>query len=152
MDLEEVAARLEIMDLSARYTRAGDTGRAAELAELFAPDGELVVDGGTGRGPTGIADLIETVKQDFAAAPPQFFPARHNVSGLTIDFHDDGRAAGRSYFTLIAGWGVDHWGVYRDEYVRHDGRWRFARRSALLDGTVEQSPVRHRLTLTRSGD
>ena len=150
MDLEEMAARLEIMDLTARYTRSGDTGRAEEFAALFAPDGEFVVDGGSARGPTAIAALIETVKQDFAAAPPEFFPARHTVSGLTIDLHDDGSAAGRSYFALIGGWGLDHWGVYRDEYVQHDGRWRFARRSALLDGTVEASPVRHRLPRRRN--
>ena len=138
-------ARVEIMDLTARYTRAGDTGRAAELGELFAPDGIFEVSGGRAVGGQEIVALIEEVKHDFATAPQDFFPARHTVTGLAIDFQDIDHATGRSYFVLVGGFGVDHWGLYRDEYVRLDGRWRFARRRALLEGTVAGSPVRHRL-------
>ncbi len=145
MNLEEISARLSIMDLTARYTRAGDTGRAAELAALFAPDGVFEVSGGHALGPAEIMSLIEVIKLDFAAAPPAFYPARHTVSGLVIDTVDDTHATGRSYFVLIAGWGVDHWGVYRDEYRRYGDRWLFASRTGTLEGAVEQSPVRFRL-------
>jgi SnoaL-like domain len=145
MNLDEISARLSIMDLTARYTRAGDTGRAADLASLFAPDGVFEVSGGRAVGPTEIVALIEVVKQDFATAPPAFYPARHTVSGLVIDMVDESNATGRSYFVLVAGWGVDHWGVYRDEYRRFGDRWLFSSRRGILEGTVEQSPVRFRL-------
>jgi SnoaL-like domain len=145
MTLDEISARLSIMDLTARYTRAGDTGRGTDLAALFAPDGVFEVSGGRAVGPAEIVALIDVIKQDFATAPPNFYPARHTVSGLVIDLVDDDHATGRSYFVLVAGWGVDHWGVYRDEYVRHGDRWLFASRLGTLEGTVEQSPVRFRL-------
>ena len=146
MNLDEISARLSIMDLTARYTRAGDAGRAADLAALFAPDGVFEVSGGRAVGPAEIVSLIEVIKLDFATAPPSFFPARHTVSGLVIDMIDDTHATGRSYFVLVAGWGVDHWGVYRDEYRRYGDRWFFASRTGILEGTVEQSPVRFRLS------
>ena len=145
MNLDEISARLGIMDLTARYTRAGDTGRAADLAALFAPDGVFEVSGGRAVGPAEIVALIEVIKQDFATAPSTFYPARHTVSGLVIDLVDDTHATGRSYFVLIAGWGVDHWGVYRDEYTRCGDRWLFGSRRGTLEGAVEQSPVRFRL-------
>lgn len=142
----EVAARVEIMDLVARYTRAGDTGRGRELAALFAEDGEYEIDGpreATGR--AEIERLIEEVKVDFAAAPSGFAPARHHVSSLTIDFDDAEHARGRAYFLLVGGWGPDHWGIYRDRYVRVEGRWYFAHRTARMEAAVSQSPVAHRL-------
>ena len=125
--------------------RLSDTGRAADLAALFAPDGVFEVSGGRAVGPAEIVALIEVIKQDFATAPSTFYPARHTVSGLVIDLVDDTHATGRSYFVLIAGWGVDHWGVYRDEYTRCGDRWLFGSRRGTLEGAVEQSPVRFRL-------
>jgi hypothetical protein len=142
MEPWEVEARLAIADLVARYTRAGDTGRAAEFSDLFAADGEFEINGGRqAQGHAAIATLMEEVKTSFAKAPATFFPARHHVTGLTIDFEDQDHAVGRSYFLLIGGWGPDHWGVYRDRFARSGGKWRFARRHALMEGALAQSPM-----------
>jgi hypothetical protein len=142
MEPWETEARLSIADLIGRYTRAGDTGRAAVFSELFADSGEFEINGGRrATGHEAIATLMEEVKQAFATAPAAFFPARHHVTGLTIDFDDPDHATGRSYFLLIGGWGPDHWGVYRDRFVRVDGAWRFARRQAVMEGALAQSPM-----------
>jgi hypothetical protein len=138
----EVQSRLAIMDLIGRYTRAGDTGREHEFAELFADDGVFEINGGrSGRGSQQIAELLNEVKRAFAKAPASFFPARHHVSSLTIDFDDPEHASGRSYFLLVGGWGPDHWGVYRDRYERRGDRWWFIYRRAVMEGAFPQSPM-----------
>jgi hypothetical protein len=146
MEPWEIEARLAITDLTGRYTRAGDTGRALDFGELFADDGEFEINGGRkARGRQPIATLMEEVKAAFATAPATFFPARHHVTGLTIDFDDPEHATGRSYFLLVGGWGPDHWGVYRDRFERRDGSWRFTRRHAVMEGALPQSPMAYLL-------
>jgi len=72
METWEREARLSIADLIARYTRAGDTGRAAEFSELFAEAGEFEINGGRrARGHQAIAELMDEVKDAFAKAPPR---------------------------------------------------------------------------------
>jgi hypothetical protein len=142
MEPWEIEARLAIGELIGRYTRAGDTGRAAEFGELFAEDGEFEINGGRrAKGQPAIAALMEEVKRAFATAPSTFFPARHHVTGLTVDFTDHDHAVGRSYFLLVGGWGPDHWGVYRDRLERREAGWRFARRHAVMEGALPQSPM-----------
>jgi AcrR family transcriptional regulator len=142
MQPSEVESRLAITDLVARYTRAGDTGREEQFAELFADDGVFEVNGGrSGCGHEEIATLMNDVKRAFAKAPPSFFPARHQVSSLTIDFDDADHATGRSYFLLVCGWGPDHWGVYRDRYERRGDRWWFTYRRAVMEGALPHSPM-----------
>ena len=91
---------------------------------------------------------MEEVKAAFSTAPATFVPARHDVSSLNIRFDDAVPATGRSYFLLVAGWGPDHWGIYRDGYERHDGQWRFSYRKATLEGAVPHSPMAFLLTET----
>ncbi|MHB8464688.1 MAG: nuclear transport factor 2 family protein [Acidimicrobiales bacterium] len=142
MEPWEVEARLAITDLVARYTRTGDTGRESEFADLFGDDGVFEINGGrSGRGKREIEALMREVKTAFAKAPAAFFPARHHVSSLTIEFPDPDHATGRCYFVLIGGWGPDHWGVYRDRYERRDGRWWFAYRRAVMEGALPTSPM-----------
>jgi hypothetical protein len=143
MEPWEVEARLAIADLVGRYTRAGDTGRASEFSELFTDDGEFEINGGRqALGHAAIASLMKEVKVAFAQAPATFFPARHHVTGLTVDFEDPDHAVGRSYFLLVAaGWGPDHWGIYRDRFRRVRTEWRFARRHAVMDGARSDSPM-----------
>jgi SnoaL-like domain len=146
MERWEVEARLAITDLTSRYTRAGDTGRVSDFSEVFADDGEFEINGGRkAQGHQAIAILMEEVKAAFAKAPPGFFPARHHVTGLTIDFGDPDHATGRSYFLLIGGWGPDHWGVYRDRFERRGSSWRLARRHAVMEGALPQSPMAYLL-------
>jgi len=59
---------------------------------------------------------------------------RHHVSNVRIDVDGPDAARGASYFFVFTDRGPDHWGRYRDEYVRRDGRWLFRYRRARLDG------------------
>ena len=43
---------------------------------------------------------------------------RHHVSNLTIDVVSPTEARGACYFLAVTEHGVDHWGRYRDRYVR----------------------------------
>jgi hypothetical protein len=141
-EFAETRSRLQIMDLISRYTRAGDTGRESEFATLFADDGVFEINNRPpARGANEIAALMAEVKEMFSRAPATFFPARHQVSSLNITFDDMDHASGRSYFLLVAGWGPDHWGTYRDRYERRDGQWRFAYRKATMEGAVPHSPM-----------
>jgi len=56
------------------------------------------------------------------------------VSNVRIDVDGPDAARGASYFFVFTDRGPDHWGRYRDEYVRRDGRWLFRYRRARLDG------------------
>ena len=58
---EELAARECIRDLVARYNMSGDSGRIAELVALFAPDGELEVDGSVYRGRAALDEFFNAV-------------------------------------------------------------------------------------------
>lgn len=141
-DEDRRGSTLDIMSLVSSYTRAGDTGREADFADLFVADGVFEINGGrSASGPEQIAALMADVKRAFAGAPPEFFPARHHVSSLDIRFDDTDHATGRSYFLLIGGWGPDHWGIYRDRYERTGGVWRFGYRRAAMEGAVARSPM-----------
>jgi SnoaL-like domain len=143
----ETKSRLQIMDLSSRYTRAGDTGREDEFVTVFTDDGVFEVDKlPPARGATEITAVIARVKGAFARAPAAFFPARHHVSSLNIRFEDDDHASGRSYYLLVGAWGPDHWGTYRDTYERRDAEWRFSYRKATMEGAVAHSPMAFLLT------
>src|SRR5262249_27748949 len=61
---------------------------------------------------------------------------RHHITSVTIEIvsHDEARSA--SYFLAITEHGVDHWGRYRDDFVRDGEQWLFAHRRVRTDGTT----------------
>jgi hypothetical protein len=141
-DTDRWMSTIEIMDLTSRYTRSGDTGRQADFAELFTAEGIFEVgERRSAHGLDDIAALMADVKRAFAAAPQAFFPARHHVSSLNVRFDDPAHATGRSYFLLVGGWGPDHWGIYRDRYELTPEGWRFSYRRATMEGAVSHSPM-----------
>ena len=141
MEPWEVAAREEIRDLVARYNANGDTGRVAQVLELFAPDAVMELgDPGSStfhRGHDEIK-LIFTGAQDRWTAEATERKAapyvRHSVTTHQIDFVDQEHAKGRCYFFVMMAHGLDHWGRYIDEYTVVDGHWRFAHRNVRMDG------------------
>lgn len=136
MDIEEIAARLEIQDLIAKYVQYADTGKADEQAALFAEDGTL----NEHRGRDAIAAWVRGLRQTFSAGPGA--PGvRHHVSSINITVEGPDTARGVAYYLVMRSHGVDHWGVYRDRYVRVDGRWLFADRQTSRGGSVDHSPV-----------
>jgi hypothetical protein len=137
VELWELSARESIRDLVARYNSNGDTGRFAEVVDLFAPD--AVMDIGDGRAYHGrdeIATIFTGTRDAWAKSAgvrgePSY--VRHCVTTHQIDIVDAHHARGRSYFFVLMAHGIDHWGRYVDEYAEIDGRWLFARRKVAVD-------------------
>lgn len=146
MELWELIARERIRDLVARYNANADSGRFDEVVALFAADAvmELVAADGETRsfvGSDAIRSLLSGTKAAWGPAGKRegsFIPGRHHVRHFVathqIDVVDRDHALGRSYFLVLMGHGLDHWGRYLDEYGTRDGDWRITRRRALSDG------------------
>jgi uncharacterized protein (TIGR02246 family) len=132
----ELAAREAIRDLVARYNALGDAGRLDELAELFCPDAELVVERRPQRGRAAIRALFEAAAGE-ARAGGGIRVLRHFTATHAIDLLDDAHARGRCYYLVLTEHGLDHWGRYDDRYrLDGEGRWRFERRAVTVDGLV----------------
>ncbi len=136
MELWELTAREAIRDLVARYNANGDTGRFAEVLELFAEDAVMEVPDRRFDGRDEIAQLFTgtqtNVKQ--LGEPGKKMYIRHNTSTLQIDLIDSTHAKSRCYYFVMQPHGVDHWGRYIDQYEMRDGRWLFVHRKVTMDG------------------
>jgi hypothetical protein len=133
-----VDPREAIRHTIASYTNFADRGKFEEVAALFAPGGVLEVEGIGGArctGPEEILAFFRGVNSDVVTAAP---PGRmqHHVSSTYIEVTSPTEARASSYFTVMTGAGVDHWGTYRDHLVPHDGRWCFAHRHVRTDGVT----------------
>lgn len=134
MDIWELIAREHIRDLVAGYAQLADTGRFDALLELFADD--AVLHGGDqpeARGHDGIRAFLTGTGSSLKDVTATSL-IRHHVSNLRIEVLSPVEARGTSYFLVVTDRGPDHWGRYRDEYVRRGDRWLFRYRRARLDG------------------
>ncbi len=144
----EVEARESIRDIVTRYNSNADTGRFAQVLELFAEDAEMEVGGGADgpsqhhRGRDQIATIFSGTRDRWATvATERSAPGyvRHSVTTHQIDLIDQTHATGRSYYQVVMVHGLDHWGRYFDEYERRDGRWLFTRRRVTTEGRSSNS-------------
>ena len=137
MELWELTAREAIRDLVARYNANGDTGRFAEVLELFAEDAVMEVPERY-EGRDGIATLFSGTQSNVTqlGSGGKRVYIRHNTSTHQIDLLDSTHAKGRCYYFVMMPHGVDHWGRYVDEYEMRDGRWVFTHRKVTMDGYV----------------
>jgi hypothetical protein len=93
MDIQELADRLEITDLLARYTRAIDSGRWDLLDDVFTPD--AIIDYRSAGGIRGPRDEVKA----WLAEVLSHWPGRlHLIGAATIDF-DGGQAQVSAPFT-----------------------------------------------------
>jgi hypothetical protein len=134
----ELAAREAIRHTIASYTYHADRGRFDDVAALFAPDGVLEVDGIGGaraEGRSAIRAFFGGVGGNVRTTAP---PGRmqHHVASVWIEIVSPRDARAASYFTVMTGAGVDHWGRYRDTFTPVDGAWLFARRLVRTDGVT----------------
>jgi len=134
MELWELAAREAIRETVARYAHLVDRGRIDELVDLFVEDGVLEAgDRPPAAGRAAIRELfLETGKRLASASARPLI--RHHVSNLTIDVTGPDDATAESYFLAMTDRGPDHWGRYRDRFVRRGSRWLFRHRRARTDG------------------
>ena len=128
MTVEELLAREEIHHLMATYNTAGDSLRVEEFGSVFSEDATL--DTGTlkwvgrenivrGLFPA-VADSTSSLRR------PKF--VRHNLTTSKITFSGENDARGRTYFQVNTDIGLDHCGVYSDEFHRVAGEWKIRRR------------------------
>lgn len=104
-----------------------------ELRDLFRPDAEVSVDVRFGEpcvlvGPDGIGAFIDAAIARFERFQFVVLGTRVDLGGVDAD-----RATARLYLcelrqTADEGRESVAYGVYHDDYVRHGGRWWFARR------------------------
>ena len=136
MELWELSAREGVRHTIASYTHAADHGRFEDVAALFAADGVLEVHGTGGARAVGrdeILDFFRGVGSDVVATAP---PGRmqHHVTSVRVDVVSSTEATATSYFTVMTGAGVDHWGRYTDRLEPDGDRWVFAHRLVRTDG------------------
>ena len=138
MEPWELSAREAVRHTIASYTYAADNGRFDDVAALFAADGVLEVQGTGGakaEGRDAILGFFRGVGGDVVTTAP---PGRmqHHVTSVRVDVVSPTEANATSYFTVMTGAGVDHWGRYKDRLTPDaDGRrWLFAHRLVRTDG------------------
>ena len=133
MHPDELIAREQIRDAIARYAHFADGGRFAELTALFAEDGSLEIAGRPPlQGRAAILAFLESVKRQPEPGTKSFIS--HHVSSVRIDLLGADEATSASYFFVITEHGPDHWGRYRDDFVRAGDAWLFKRRRVRVDG------------------
>jgi uncharacterized protein (TIGR02246 family) len=136
MEQWELIARESIRDLVARYNANGDTGRIDHVLALFAPDAVLEVVGTTYRGHTQIRGMFDQTISAIAAGRSEPRAVQHHTSTLQIDVIGPTAARARSYYQVVMGDGLDHWGRYDDEFAVVDERWVFTIRRVSVVGAA----------------
>jgi hypothetical protein len=123
-------ARNEIQSLLNRYSFTVDSGDLAGFADLFA-DGEWYVDGTPpNRGRDAVFTNVVSKVILYEDGTPR---TRHVTTNVELEIDEAaGTAKGQRYVTVLQQTDtlplqVIFAGHYFDEFVRRDGRWRFAR-------------------------
>jgi hypothetical protein len=131
---DDSADRNAIRNLMARYSLASDCGRFEALAEIFAEDGTLCF---SGQATTGRSQIVARLNQRGPRNAALTF-TRHHLTTSLIEVEGESATA-KTYFQVLTNIGLDHCGLYLDEFVKQDGNWHFARREARVDWQAPQS-------------
>jgi hypothetical protein len=142
MDLEEVGARLSIMNLYAQYSHAVDSRNGPLFADCFTEDGytdlssfpavAALKDAGIPwLGADGTIRGRENLALAVSGEWPGGFALHHVCANYFIKSLQKERAKAAAYFVVFAqdNGQVEHYGVYEDELQRSpDGAWRISSR------------------------
>jgi SnoaL-like domain len=135
MTTEQCLAREEIRALLAKYNICGDRADFRGLASVFAVDGVMESDLVAARGreeiATKLASLMAASERREKQQNMRF--SRHNLTTSVIEFESEAAARGRTYFMVISDVGLDHAGVYIDEFVKINGQWKINHRLIRID-------------------
>jgi uncharacterized protein (TIGR02246 family) len=127
--------RLDVTDLVARYAECVDTADAEGYASLFVPDGVVEHSAGSVKGRTEIKAWVEELGQMGRIGPKS--QLKHFL-GLPVIRGDGQRCTARTYVTIprlmeAGDISTRLMGTYRDDIVKHDGRWLIEKRVIDLD-------------------
>jgi hypothetical protein len=133
MKLDEMLTREAIRYTIGRYNSAIDRSAYPELAEVFAPDGTMAF-GGHARfeGREKIIAALTAGAEKRGAFDAKNFQ-RHLLGNSIINVVDDRSARSVHYILVITELGVDHSGVYVDDFVKSGDRWLIKHRQANLE-------------------
>ena len=127
--LEDKDAIREVM---AAYCHALDAGRFADVARLFADDGIWTTDYGEAKG----RDAIEAMLRGIVPVKGEGPLRKHYIANIIIKVSGDS-ADSISDYLVVRESGPDlipvMGGTYKDQWVRQDGTWRFARKELVHD-------------------
>jgi uncharacterized protein (TIGR02246 family) len=125
--------KLAVMELIADYAFRLDSGDLDGYVDNFMPDGVFEGTAGRFEGRNAIRAYVGSLFENRSAGPTM----RH-VLGIPSIQGDGERCRARTY-VMIPGQtdgnaiSIPLVGIYKDEIVKADGRWRFARRTAQMD-------------------
>jgi SnoaL-like domain len=133
MKLEEMLAREAIRYTVSRYNSAIDRSAYAELADVFMPDGSMAF-GGHARfqGRDAIIAALTAGAEKRGAFDPKNFQ-RHLLGNSIINVIDDKTARSVHYIMVVTEIGLDHSGLYVDDFVKAGDRWLIAHRQGNLE-------------------
>lgn len=137
--LELMLARDELHALVTSYCRAVDRADYEGLREMYHPD---ATDSHGSFSTGGVEQFIAKLQ----AAEPYVRVSQHNIT--TTNFVIEGqRARGEIYCLVFHTFaGPEHdvdviiGGRYLDEYTKHDGRWKFGKRTIVADWAYRNDP------------
>jgi 3-phenylpropionate/cinnamic acid dioxygenase small subunit len=126
-ELEAVTARLEIMDLFARYSQYVADHRHDDWASLFGDDGQMIgTDGVRGTGAAEMKRFIETMHDGWVVKQ---ISSNHLVE---VDGDEAKSTSDYVVFRMVDGaWAISSVGRYVDELRKDSSGWRFYRRHAI---------------------
>jgi SnoaL-like domain len=133
MKLDEMLTREAIRYTIGRYNSAIDRSAYPELAEVFTQDGTMAF-GGHARfeGREKIIAALSAGAEKRGAFDAKNFQ-RHLLGNSIINVVDDRSARSVHYILVITELGVDHSGVYVDDFVKSGDRWLIEHRQANLE-------------------
>lgn len=133
MTYDEAVAREAVRATVSVYNRCVDEDRRDALAEAFAEDAVMEIDGRPAL--QGRVNIVATLQAgaDRRRRPGSEVFQRHHMTSAMIEIIDADFARAVHYFLVITELGLDHAGTYRDEFRRVGDDWLIVRRAARVD-------------------